>query len=123
MRVEEGGEYTTPGAHPVWGQVPALEPLGVCVHFFFYIYGHSGSSLRCTGLLAAVHTLLTAVVPLVELRLQACGLRGCGSWTLGPWLSCSLSSGRWGLPRPGVEPVSPASAGRFFATKEALVHI
>ena len=125
MRVEEGGEYSIPGAHPVWEQVPALEPLGVCVYyFFFYIYGHTGSSLRCTGLLVVVHTLLTAVVPLVvELRLQVCGLRGFGSWTLGPWLSCSLSSGRWGHPRPGVEPVSPASAGRFFATKEALVHI
>ena len=56
MRVEEGGEYSIPGAHPVWEQVPALEPLGVCVYYFFFTFmatlglhcGARAFSLWCT---------------------------------------------------------------------------
>ena len=33
-----------------------------------------------------------------------CGLNGCGAWA-------SLPHGVWNLLRPGIEPVSPASAG------------
>ena len=49
------------------------------------------------------------------------GLSSCGSWAL----ECRLSScgtqaqllcGMWDLPGPGIEPVSPALAGRFLTT-------
>ena len=51
----------------------------------------------------------------------ACGLSSCGSWALEHWLcSCgaqhSLLHGKWDLPEPGIEPVSPAIAGRFLTT-------
>ena len=40
---------------------------------------------------------------------------GCeGLRSRGPWASLSL--GMWPLPRPGMEPVSPALAGRFVMT-------
>ena len=50
------------------------------------------------------------------------GLRSCGSWALahglsscgtGAWLPCSM----WDPPRPGIEPMSPVLAGRFFTTE------
>ena len=53
--------------------------------------------------------------------LQACGLSTCGTQAL----ECRLSScgawaqllyGMWDLPRPGIEPVSPALAGKFSTT-------
>ena len=50
---------------------------------------------------------LTIVASLVaEHRLQMCRLSSCGSRT-------QLLRGMWDLPRPGLEPVSPALAGRF----------
>ena len=36
-------------------------------------------------------------------------LSSCGTWA---YLLCSM----WDLPRPGIEPVSPTLAGRFFST-------
>ena len=51
----------------------------------------------------------------------ACGLSSCGSWAL----ECKLGScgtwalflcGMWDLPRPGLEPMFPALAGRFLTT-------
>ena len=41
----------------------------------------------------------------LEHRLSSCGAR--------PWLLC----GMWDLSRPGIEPMSPAVAGRFFTTE------
>ena len=62
--------------------------------------GHSSS--RCTG--------LSLSRPLVaEHRLQTCRLSSCG-------LRAQLFRGMWDLPRPGLEPVSPALAGRFSTT-------
>ena len=53
---------------------------------------------------------LTIVVSLVEEhRLQMCRLSNCGS-------RAQLLRGMWDLPRPGLEPVSPALAGRFSTT-------
>ena len=49
------------------------------------------------------------------------GLSSCGAWAL----ECRLSSGgaralllhgMWDLPGPGMEPTSPALAGRFLTT-------
>ena len=53
---------------------------------------------------------LTIVASLVaEHRLQTRRLSNCGSWA-------QLLHGMWDLPRPGLEPVSPALAGRFSTT-------
>ena len=62
--------------------------------------GHSSS--RCAG--------LSLSQPLVaEHRLQTRRLSSCGSWA-------QLLRGMWDLPRPGLEPVSPALAGGFSTT-------
>ena len=62
--------------------------------------GHSSS--RCAG--------LSLSQPLVaEHRLQTRRLSNCGS-------RAQLLRGMWDLPRPGLEPVSPALAGRFSTT-------
>ena len=62
--------------------------------------GHSSS--RCAG--------LSLSRPLVaEHRLQMRRLSNCGS-------RAQLLRGMWDLPRPGLEPVSPALAGRFSTT-------
>ena len=89
--------------------------------FFFYIYfwlcwvfvsarglslvaasgGHSSS--RCVGLFTIAASLVA------EHRLQTRRLSSCGS-------RAQLLCGMWDLPRPGLEPVSPALAGRFSTT-------
>ena len=51
----------------------------------------------------------------------ACGLSSCGSWALERRLSscgaqAQLVCGMCDLPRPGLEPVSPALAGGFLTT-------
>ena len=58
-------------------------------------------------LFIAVRGPLTVAGSLVaEHRLQTRRLSSCGS-------RASLLRGMWDLPRPGLEPVSPALAGRF----------
>ena len=60
------------------------------------------SSLRCAG--------LSPSRPLVEEhRLQTRRLINCGS-------RAQLLRGMWDLPRPGLEPVTPALAGRLSTT-------
>ena len=61
-------------------------------------------------LFIAVHGSLTVMASLVvEHRLQKCRLSSCGS-------RAQLLRGMWDLPKPGLEPVSPALAGRFSTT-------
>ena len=61
-------------------------------------------------LFITVHGPLTVAASLVaEHRLQTRRLSSCGSWA-------QLLCGMWDLPRPGLEPVSPALAGRFSTT-------
>ena len=61
-------------------------------------------------LFIAVRGPLTITVSLVaEHRLQTRRLSNCGS-------RAQLLRGMWDLPRPGLEPVSPALAGRFSTT-------
>ena len=69
------------------------------------------SSCRERGpLFIAVRGPLTIVVSLVaEHRLQTRRLSSCGS-------RAQLLRGMWDLPRPGLEPVSPALAGGFSTT-------
>ena len=61
-------------------------------------------------LFIAVHGPLTIAASLVvEHRLQTCRLSNCGS-------RAQLLRGMWDLPRPGLEPMSPALAGRLSTT-------
>ena len=61
-------------------------------------------------LFIAVHGPLTIAASLVaEHKLQTRRLSSCGS-------RAQLLRGMWDPPRPGLEPVSPASAGRFSTT-------
>ena len=61
-------------------------------------------------LFIAVHRPLTIVASLVvEHRLQTRRLSNCGS-------RAQLLRSMWDLPRPGLEPMSPALAGRFSTT-------
>ena len=61
-------------------------------------------------LFIAVRRPLTIMAsPVVEHRLQTRRLSNCGS-------RAELLRGMWDLPRPGLEPVSPALAGRFSTT-------
>ena len=61
-------------------------------------------------LFIAVRGPLTIAASLVaEHRLQMCRLSSCGA-------RAQPLHGMWDLPRPGLEPVSPALAGRFSTT-------
>ena len=61
-------------------------------------------------LFIAVRGPLTIAASLVaEHRLQTRRLSNCGS-------RAQLLCGMWDLPRPGLEPMSPALAGRFSTT-------
>ena len=61
-------------------------------------------------LFITVHRPLTiAAPPAAGHRLQTRRLNSCGS-------RAQLLRGMWDLPRPGLEPVSPALAGRFSTT-------
>ena len=53
--------------------------------------------------------LTVAASPVAEHRLQTRRLSSCGS-------RAQLLRGMWHLPRPGLEPVCPALAGRFLTT-------
>ena len=59
--------------------------------------------------IAARGPLTIAASLVAEQRLQTLRLSSCGSWA-------QLLRGMWDLPRPGLEPMSPALAGRFSTT-------
>ena len=81
----------------------AVLGLRFCARAFF-------SCGRRGPLFIAVRGPLTIAASLVaDLRLQTRRLSNCGSWA-------HLLRGMWDLPRPGLEPVSPALAGRCSAT-------
>ena len=82
------------------------------------------------SLVVASRPLDVAASPVAEHRLlarwtsvvAARGLGSCGSRALGHRLNSwaariYLLRGMWDLPRPGIEPVSPALAGGFFTTE------
>ena len=88
-----------------------------CFFFFFFFFflavlglrfcarAFSSCSKRGPILIAVRGPLTIAASLVVEHRLQTCRLSSCGS-------RASLLRGMWDLPRPGLEPVSPALAGR-----------
>ena len=70
----------------------------------------SSSCSKWGPLLIAVRGPPTiAASPVVEHRLQTRRLSSCGS-------RAQLLRGMWDLPRPGLEPMCPALAGRFSTT-------
>ena len=97
----------------------------LCIYLF--IFGCAGSSVRARAfsscgkweplfiavrrpLFIAVRGPFTiAAPPVAGHRLQTRRLSSCGS-------RVQLLRGMWDLPRPGLEPVSPALAGRFSTT-------
>ena len=75
----------------------------------FYVRAFSSCGKR-GPLFIVVRRPLTIVASIVvKHRLQTCRLSSCGS-------RAQLLHGMWDLPRPGLEPVSPALAGRFSTT-------
>ena len=97
------------------------------VSFFFFFFKHLFIYLRLCWVFVSVRRLSLVVAkrgplfiamrgPLIiaaslvaEHRLQTRRLSNCGSWA-------QLLRGMWDLPRPGLEPLSPALAGRFSTT-------
>ena len=91
--------------------------LNLCHALFIclFIYGRVGSSFLCEGFLSSCGKrgpLFIAVrrpLAIAEHRLQTRRLSNCGS-------RAQLLRGMWDLLRPGLEPMSPALAGRFSTT-------
>ena len=76
---------------------------------FIVLWAFSGCS-ECRLLLVTTCRLLAAVASLVEEhRIQAHRLSSYSTWAS---LLCSL----WGLPCPGIKPLSLALAGRFLTS-------
>ena len=109
-----------------WQDTPTLPTLALLKSFFFFFFFFVYLFLAALGLrfcvrafsscgkrgplFIAVHGPLTIVASLVaEHRLQTRRLSNCGS-------RAQLLRGVWDLPRPGLEPMSPALAGRFSTT-------
>ena len=79
----------------------------LCLRFCARAFSNCG---KWGPLFIAVHGPLTIAASLVaEHRLQKHRLSSCGS-------RVQLLRGMWDLPRPGLEPVSPALAARFSTT-------
>ena len=79
--------------------------LGLC----FCARAFSSCSKRGPLFIAVRGPLTIAASLVAEHRLQTCRLSNCGS-------RAQLLRDMWDLPRPGLEPVSPALAGRFSTT-------
>ena len=75
----------------------------------FCVRAFSSCGERGPLFIAVRGPLAIAASLVVEHRLQTRRLSSCGS-------RAQLIRGMWDLPRPGLEPVSPALAGRFSTT-------
>ena len=75
----------------------------------FCVRAFSSCSKRGPLFIAVRGPLTVAASLVAEHRLQTRRLSHCGS-------RAQLLRGMWDLPRPGLEPVSPALAGRFSTT-------
>ena len=72
----------------------------------FYARAFSSCGKRGPLLIAVRRPLTVAASPVAEHRPQMHKLSSCGS-------RAQLLRGMWDLPRPGLEPASPALAGRL----------
>ena len=94
--------------------------------FFFFFFFYLSLSMAVSGLRLCARAFSScgkrgplfiavrgpptiAAPPVTEHRLQMRRLSNCGSWA-------QSLHGMWDPPRPGLEPVSPALAGRFSTT-------
>ena len=75
----------------------------------FCVRAFSGGGKWGPLFIAVRGPLTITASPVAEHRLQTRRLSNCGS-------RAQLLRGMWDLPRPGLEPVSPALAGRFSTT-------
>ena len=82
-----------------------LAVLGLC----FCARAFSSCGKQGPLFIAVCGPLTVATSLVAEHRLQTRRLSSCGSWA-------QLLRGMWDLPRPGLEPVSPALAGGFLTT-------
>ena len=88
--------------------------------FYLFTYFCAGSSLLCVGYsLVTVCGLLSwwfllratsSGAQWASVVAALLGLSSCGAWVFWP-------CGMWDLPRPEMEPVSPALAGGFLTTE------
>ena len=83
--------------------------LWLCWVFCFCARAFSSCGKRRPLFIEVRGPLTIAASLVVEHRLQTHKLSICGA-------RASLLRGMWDLPRPGLEPVSPALAGRFSTT-------
>ena len=60
--------------------------------------------------------LFIAVCGSLAIAASRCGAQVPDAQAQQLWLTGQLLRGMWDLPRPGLEPVSPALAGRFSTT-------
>ena len=81
-----------------------------CFAWAFSSCGEGGTFLAVGGLLLAVASLAEGIGP----RLSGLSLQHAGSVAVTPGLRVLCR--RWDLPRPGIEPGSPALAGGFLST-------
>ena len=75
----------------------------------FCVRAFSSCGKRGPPFIAVCGPLTIAASLVAEHRLQTRRISSCGS-------RAQLLRGMWDLPRPGLEPVSPALAGRFSTT-------
>ena len=89
-----------------------------------FVAAHGLSLVAASGdysLLQRADFLLQWLLLLQSTGFRPTGFSSCGTWTLERRLSscgacASLFHGMWDLAGPGLEPVSPALAGRFSTT-------
>ena len=81
----------------------------------FYARAFSSCGVRGPLFIAVRRPLTIAASLVADHRLQTRRLSNCGS-------RAQSLCGMWDLPRPGLEPMSPALAGRF-STREARQHL
>ena len=82
----------------------------------FCVRAFSSCGERGPLLIAVRGPLTVAASPVVEHRFQTRRLSKCGS-------RAQPLRGTWDLPRPGLEPVSPALAGGFLTTAPPDNHL
>ena len=89
------------------------------IYLFISINGCVGSSFLCEGFLQlwqAGATLHRGAWASHHRSLSCCGAQAPDAQAQQLWLTGPLLRGMWDLPRPGLEPVSPALAGRLSTT-------
>ena len=90
--------------------VSFLAVLGLCCHSLFSSWSKPGPFSSC-GVWASHSGGFSCGA-----KAQGCsGFSSCGSWAVEHRLNCSAFM--WDLSRSGIEPVSPALAGRFSTTE------